>query len=142
MGVDLATGVTLRGTWLNNKIARRHPDTTNAGVDGVQLPNWSQGLRSWRPVATSCRARLHRRVDMVLDQEKGPLILELNASARAHHPDRQRQRPSRHRCHAVEARLENGIARRKASKSPRRSEYASSACSATSSSTRADVLPA
>ena len=34
VGVDLATGVTLRGTWLNNKIAK-HPDTTNA-VDGVQ----------------------------------------------------------------------------------------------------------
>ncbi len=38
VGVDLATGLTLRGTWLNNKISK-HPDTTNA-VDGVQLPNW------------------------------------------------------------------------------------------------------
>ena len=45
-----------------------------------------------------------------------------------------------HRCHAVEARLEELKA--KASKSPRKSAYASpSSCSATSSSTRADVLP-
>ena len=35
VGVDLATGLTLRGTWLNN-IITKHPDTTNA-VDGVQL---------------------------------------------------------------------------------------------------------
>lgn len=36
VGVDLATGLTLRGTWLNNIIAKSTPDTTNA-VDGVQL---------------------------------------------------------------------------------------------------------
>src|SRR5207253_303280 len=38
VGVDMATGLTLRGTWLNSIIAK-HPDTNNT-VDGVQLPYW------------------------------------------------------------------------------------------------------
>ncbi|NWB92910.1 alpha-L-glutamate ligase-like protein [Pseudomonas agarici] len=76
VGVDLATGLTLRGTWLNN-IIRKHPDTTNA-VDGVQLPNWD----SFMQLAAGCYELCglgYIGVDMVLDQDKGPLILELNA---------------------------------------------------------------
>lgn len=76
VGVDLATGITLRGTWLNQKIAK-HPDTTNA-VDGVQLPNWDGFMK----LAAGCYELCglgYIGVDMVLDQDKGPLILELNA---------------------------------------------------------------
>ncbi len=76
VGVDLATGQTLRGTWLNNKISK-HPDTTNA-VDGVQLPNWDGFMK----LAAGCYELCglgYIGVDMVLDQDKGPLILELNA---------------------------------------------------------------
>lgn len=76
VGVDLATGITLRGTWLNQKIAK-HPDTTNA-VDGVQLPNWDGFMQ----LAAGCYELCglgYIGVDMVLDQDKGPLILELNA---------------------------------------------------------------
>ncbi len=76
VGVDLATGVTLKGTWLNNKISR-HPDTDNQ-VDGVLLPYWEQFMH----LAAGCYELCglgYIGVDMVLDQEKGPLILELNA---------------------------------------------------------------
>ncbi|WP_462402303.1 alpha-L-glutamate ligase-like protein [Pseudomonas sp. Marseille-QA0332] len=76
VGVDLATGVTLRGTWLNNIISK-HPDTTNA-VDGVQLPNWDGFMK----LAAGCYELCglgYIGVDMVLDQDRGPLILELNA---------------------------------------------------------------
>ena len=76
VGVDLATGITLRGTWLNNKITK-HPETTNA-VDGVQLPNWDGFMK----LAAGCYELCglgYIGVDMVLDQDKGPLILELNA---------------------------------------------------------------
>ncbi|GAB3467830.1 alpha-L-glutamate ligase-like protein [Azotobacter salinestris] len=76
VGVDLATGITLRGTWLNNKIAK-HPDTTNP-VDGVQLPDWDGFMR----LAAGCYELCglgYIGVDMVLDETKGPLILELNA---------------------------------------------------------------
>ena len=90
VGVDLATGVTLRGTWLNNKIAK-HPDTTNA-VDGVQLPNWDGFMK----LAAGCYELSglgYIGVDMVLDQEKGPLILRTQRPPGPEHPDRQRQRP-------------------------------------------------
>jgi len=107
VGVDLATGLTLRGTWLNN-IITKHPDTTNA-VDGVQLPYWDGFMK----LAAGCYELCglgYIGVDMVLDQEKGPLILELNA------------RPGLNiqiandcgltlRTHAVEARLEDLKAR-------------------------------
>lgn len=76
VGVDLATGITLKGTWLNNKISK-HPDTANA-VDGVQLPNWDGFMQ----LAAGCYELCglgYIGVDMVLDVEKGPLILELNA---------------------------------------------------------------
>ncbi|MBB3103992.1 alpha-L-glutamate ligase-like protein [Azomonas macrocytogenes] len=76
VGVDLATGITLHGTWLNSKISK-HPDTTNA-VDGVQLPDWN----GFMTLAASCYELCglgYIGVDMVLDKEQGPLILELNA---------------------------------------------------------------
>ncbi len=76
VGVDLASGVTLKGTWLN-KIISKHPDTTNP-VDGVQLPDWNGFMN----LAASCYELSglgYIGVDLVLDQEQGPLILELNA---------------------------------------------------------------
>lgn len=76
VGVDLKTGLTLKGTWLNN-IITKHPDTAN-DVAGVQLPDW-QGFIT---LAASCYELCglgYIGVDMVLDQEKGPLILEINA---------------------------------------------------------------
>ena len=101
VGVDLATGVTLRGTWLNNKISK-HPDTTNA-VDGVQLPNWDGFMK----LAAGCYELCglgYIGVDMVLDVDKGPLILELNAR-----PGLNIQIANdcglTHRAHAVESRI-------------------------------------
>lgn len=76
VGVDLATGVTLQGTWLNDKISK-HPDTTQP-VAGVQLPYWKEFME----LAANCHELCglgYIGVDMVLDQEKGPLILEINA---------------------------------------------------------------
>ncbi|MFT5888016.1 MAG: alpha-L-glutamate ligase-like protein [Zhongshania sp.] len=76
VGVDLATGITLDGTWLN-KLINKHPDTTNP-VRGVQLPFWD----GFMALATQCYELTglgYLGVDMVLDKEKGPLMLELNA---------------------------------------------------------------
>ncbi len=98
VGVDLTTGITLKGTWLNNKISK-HPDTANP-VDGVQLPEWDGFMR----LATSCYELSglgYIGVDLVLDERKGPLILELNAR-----PGLNIQIANdaglTHRCHAVE----------------------------------------
>jgi alpha-L-glutamate ligase-like protein len=101
VGVDMATGLTLRGTWLNNIISK-HPDTTNP-VDGVQLPGWDGFMQ----LAAGCYELCglgYIGVDMVLDQDKGPMILELNAR-----PGLNIQIANdcglTHRAHAVEARL-------------------------------------
>ncbi|WP_201025284.1 alpha-L-glutamate ligase-like protein [Pseudomonas syringae] len=102
VGVDLATGVTLQGTWLNNIISK-HPDTTHS-VDGVQLPNWDGFMKLAAECYELCGLG-YIGVDMVLDQDKGPLILELNAR-----PGLNIQIANdsglTHRTQAVEARLE------------------------------------
>jgi len=76
VGVDLASGVTQGGTWHNLKIDR-HPDTASP-VSGVQLPYWEQFLqlasRSYDITGLG-----YLGVDMVLDCDAGPMILELNA---------------------------------------------------------------
>jgi alpha-L-glutamate ligase-like protein len=101
VGVDLATGVTLRGSWLNSKISR-HPDTTHP-VDGVQLPDWDGFMNLAARCYELCGLG-YIGVDLVLDQDKGPLILELNAR-----PGLNIQIANdcglTHRTHAVEAHL-------------------------------------
>ena len=76
VGVDLATGITLNGSWFNEQISR-HPDTDNI-VSNIQLPLWPKFIE----LATRCYELVdlgYIGVDLVLDKDKGPLILELNA---------------------------------------------------------------
>ena len=76
VGVDLATGITLEGTW-HNQVIQRHPDTANR-VAGVQLPDWN----GFMEIAAGCYELTglgYLGVDLVLDKDKGPLMLELNA---------------------------------------------------------------
>ena len=76
VGVDLVTGIT------TGAIARRrwltvHPDT-DVRLAGVQLPEWEELLR----IATRCADATGLKyigVDVVLDEETGPCVLELNA---------------------------------------------------------------
>jgi alpha-L-glutamate ligase-like protein len=76
VGVDMATGRTLGGVWCNQSIAD-HPDT-GENIQGVLIPGWRALLR----LAAGCYelTRLgYIGVDLVLDKDKGPMILELNA---------------------------------------------------------------
>jgi alpha-L-glutamate ligase-like protein len=76
VGVDIATGQTLTGV-MENEIVAEHPDTGNA-LAGLMLPNWYDLLA----IAARCYelTRLgYLGVDIVLDRDLGPLILELNA---------------------------------------------------------------
>ncbi len=76
VGIDLSSGNTLTGV-LNNKITRIHPDTRNPIV-GVKIPQWDKLLT----IAAGCyelSGMGYLGVDIVLDRDKGPLILELNA---------------------------------------------------------------
>jgi len=75
-GIDIATGTTLTAVW-RNSIISEHPDTGNP-VTGVKIPNWEKLLK----IAAQCNALTglgYIGVDLVLDKEKGPLILEINA---------------------------------------------------------------
>lgn len=76
VGIDLGTGMT------TGAIARRrwvpvHPDTQRP-LAGVQLPDWDEVLA----VASSCADAIglkYMGVDVVLDADSGPCVLELNA---------------------------------------------------------------
>jgi alpha-L-glutamate ligase-like protein len=75
-GVDMRLGETLNAVWMNAVITR-HPDT-RAEVSGVQIPGWDKILE----IASSCHdltGLAYQGVDIVLDRDLGPLILELNA---------------------------------------------------------------
>ncbi len=76
VGVDLSTGITMGGSW-GNTIITKHPDTYNL-VAGIEVPQWDKFME----LAASCYEICHLGyigVDMVLDQDLGPLMLELNA---------------------------------------------------------------
>ena len=76
VGVDLATGKTLGGVHHNDAIDY-HPDTLQSIV-GIEVPYWNQILE----IASSCYDLTglgYLGVDIVLDKDHGPLMLELNA---------------------------------------------------------------
>jgi len=75
-GIDIATGVTGHGVW-HNDIVERHPDT-GAAIAGIAIPGWDRLLE----LAAGCYELTelgYLGVDVVLDRDLGPLILELNA---------------------------------------------------------------
>jgi alpha-L-glutamate ligase-like protein len=75
-GIDIATGYTLTAVW-KNTIVTEHPDTGNP-VSGVEIPQWSRLLE----IASGAYEMTnlgYQGIDLVLDKERGPLLLELNA---------------------------------------------------------------
>lgn len=75
-GIDIASGTTLTAVW-HNQIIEDHPDTGNP-VTGVVIPGWDRLLE----LAARCQEITglgYLGVDLVLDAELGPLVLELNA---------------------------------------------------------------
>lgn len=76
VGIDIPTGKTKRGVW-GTEIIREHPDTEHSIV-GLEIPQWDQLLA----MAARCYELSglgYVGVDFVLDRNKGPMILELNA---------------------------------------------------------------
>jgi alpha-L-glutamate ligase-like protein len=76
VGIDMAAGTTLNAVW-NNEIIDEHPNTGNT-IIGIKIPHWDNFLN----LATRCYELTglgYQGVDMVLDKNKGPMILELNA---------------------------------------------------------------
>ena len=76
VGVNMGTGRTGKGVW-HNRIVDVHPDT-GAPIQGLQIPGWDALLE----MAARCfeiTGLGYLGVDVVLDRERGPLMLELNA---------------------------------------------------------------
>lgn len=76
VGIDIATGQTLQGV-LDNDIVSLHPDT-GAELAGLEIPLWGRIML----MAARCFELTqlgYLGVDIVLDIDKGPLMLELNA---------------------------------------------------------------
>ncbi|MDZ3824642.1 MAG: alpha-L-glutamate ligase-like protein [Pseudoxanthomonas sp.] len=76
VGIDIPTGLTRRGVWGTEPV-KEHPDTEHSIV-GLQIPHWDDLLmiaaRSYELSGLG-----YVGVDIVLDRDRGPMILELNA---------------------------------------------------------------
>lgn len=75
-GVDLSSGETLKGV-LGNDVVDEHPDTA-APIAGLFIPHWDFILQS-AATGYEVTGLGYLGVDMVIDRERGPLILEMNA---------------------------------------------------------------
>lgn len=76
IGIDIATGITVRAISHGNLVTV-HPDL---GIDviGVQIPEWDTILE----MAVTCQEMTglgYLGVDIMIDQEKGPMMIEVNA---------------------------------------------------------------
>jgi len=75
-GIDMATGTTLAAVW-QDRIISDHPDTGNR-VTGLKIPNW-KGLLELAARCFEMTGLGYQGVDIVLDRDRGPMILEINA---------------------------------------------------------------
>ncbi len=75
-GIDMSTGTTLNGV-LDDLLVEEHPDT-GALVAGLKIPNWDFILES-SARGYEVTGLGYLGVDMVIDADRGPLILEMNA---------------------------------------------------------------
>ena len=76
VAIDLATGLTRSGVW-HSHIIDEHPDSGNSIV-GLQIPYWQKILE----LCAQCKELVsmdYIGVDIVLDAQLGPLMLEINA---------------------------------------------------------------
>lgn len=76
VGVDLSEGITLQGVH-HDRIIRAHPDTGQL-IDGIQVPFW-QEILGIAALSYEMTGLGYIGVDVVIDREKGPLVLEFNA---------------------------------------------------------------
>ena len=75
LGIDMATGITTHGV-IRAEPIKYFPETDKK-VNGISIPHWDKILKM--AVETQMASRLaYLSVDMLIDEEKGPLVLELN----------------------------------------------------------------
>jgi len=81
LGVDLATGITTYGVHHDQLISRIYDRRRKKmiKVNGIKIPYWKKILETAIKCQEAVPSLGYLGVDMVLDQEKGPMVLELNA---------------------------------------------------------------
>ncbi len=75
-GIDISSGETLTGV-LGDDVVDDHPDT-GALIAGLYIPNWDFILQS-AARGLEVTGLGYLGVDIVIDRDRGPLILEMNA---------------------------------------------------------------
>ena len=76
VGIDISTGITTYASWRNQKI--RYLPGTKIKLNGIKIPQWDEilHLASEAQIVSSLG---YLGVDIVLERDEGPMILELNA---------------------------------------------------------------
>jgi len=76
IGIDIRTGITTKGVYFG-KITTLIPETKTK-VRGIKIPRWNKILK-YAVQAQEVSSLGYAGIDIVLDEEEGPLILEINA---------------------------------------------------------------
>src|SRR5258706_846280 len=75
LGIDMATGITTHGVYRDSSI--KYFPAANQKVNGIAIPYWDKILNL--AVKTQKVSKLkYLSVDMLIDEDKGPVVLELN----------------------------------------------------------------
>jgi len=77
VGIDVGTGVTLKGVQHGNRV--RYVPETRRKLNGLKIPLWSSILRT-AVAAAEATGLMFCGVDILLHNDKGPMVVELNAS--------------------------------------------------------------
>ncbi len=76
LGIDMATGKTTHGVWYD-RIVRLIPGK-NRRAEGLQIPSWEELLLMAVKIQQAFKGKLeYLAIDFFVDQEKGPLVVEL-----------------------------------------------------------------
>lgn len=76
IGIDLRTGITTKGILYGDDVV--HIPDTKMKVRGIKIPQWDQILK-YATQAQEVSGLGYAGIDIVLDEEEGPLVLEVNA---------------------------------------------------------------
>src|SRR5690606_34121670 len=76
VGIDVGTGVTLKGVQHGNRV--RYVPETRRKLNGLKIPLWSSILRT-AVAAAEATGLMFCGVDILLHNDKGPMVVELNA---------------------------------------------------------------
>lgn len=75
LGIDMATGITTFGVYKDELI--NHLPDLKKKVNGIVIPSWKKILLMAAETQRTSRLN-YLSVDMLIDEERGPLVLELN----------------------------------------------------------------